>query len=429
MHIPSRIPSCAALLSVLFVIALASVNEQSAAVESTPREGPLAALPSAPAPHIEKIKALPDGAWLNLGAPAPDPKWGRARGRSWACRMPFAPELRGAFLAGEGVHGYIKPDGHIMDDLWFYDPQLNRWICCYPGAEVATVNLHVNADGFESNAEGEPIPLSPLGHAYENVTYDADLRRFMEMPCSNTDYLEKSVKRRREEWLKDQTVNKSSASPWFFETVSGKWNRRATAMRNPASGFGDAFIYLPEEKRAFFRHCEEVWFYEAGANRWSQVKPSGPALPFGIDATACYDPKRARIYLGGGAYPVAPSGVNAFRIFDLKNNAWIDPHPEGAPCHGSNSYATNIAAMEYDAANDVVIVFRFGGEKAEERGIFIYDPTSNAWSEAAQSFPAKWGQCTNAFYDPELNAYFFHVAHDSADDGVIWVYRYKRPAR
>ena len=31
----------------------------------------------------------------------------------------------------------------------------------------------------------------------------------------------------------------------------------------------------------------------------------------------------------------------------------------------------------------------------------------------------------SGFYDPELNAYFCYFASDSADDGRMWVYRYK----
>jgi len=392
---------------------------------SVAREGPLAGLPGAPGPHIEKLKALADGAWLNLGAPAPDPKWGKARGRSWACRMPFAPELRGAFLTGEGVHGYVKPDGHVMDDLWFYDLQQHRWICCYPGSDVAKLQLKVNAAGFEANERGEPVPLSILAHAYENITYDSDLHRLMIMPCPNHDYLVKSLKQRREQWRKGQTINDSMASPWFFESDTGKWNRRATAMKHPASGFGDALIYLPGRKRSYFRHLEDVWFYDTAANTWTEVKPTGPALPFGIDATSCFDSKRDRICLGGGSYPVAPAGTNAFRFFDLKTNEWIDPQPKGAPCKGSNSYATNNAAMEYDSASDVVIVFRFGDDEDSRRCIFLYDPAANSWSESAQGLPAEWGQCTNAFYDPVLNLHFFHVAGDSDDNGVIWAWRHR----
>jgi hypothetical protein len=310
-----------------------------------------------------------------------------------------------------------------MDDLWFYDLQEHRWICCHPGSNVASLSLSLNDDGFESNAAGEPVPLSILAHAYENVAYDSGLRRLMIMPCPNHDYLDPRLRQKRDQWRKGKPLNESMASPWFFETGTGKWNRLVTAMERPASGFGDSLLYLSGERRAFFRHGQELWFYATETNAWTRVEPSGPALPFGIDATSCYDPKRNRIYIGGGSYPVTPTGVNAFRIFDLKTNAWIDPEPKGAPCGGSNSYATNIAAMAYDTVADVVIVFRFGGDDARERGIFNYDPATNTWSKSGE-FPAPWGQCTNTFHDPELHVYFFHVASDSDDDGVIWVYRH-----
>ena len=60
-------------------------------VAGSKRTGPLADLPGAPGPHIEKIKALGDNEWLNLGPPAADPQWGKARGRSWSSNMPAAP--------------------------------------------------------------------------------------------------------------------------------------------------------------------------------------------------------------------------------------------------------------------------------------------------------------------------------------------------
>ena len=66
--------------------------------QSPERRGPLSALPSRPGPHVDKIKALKDNSWLELGPPTADPKWGRARGRSWTSQMPLAAELPGAFL-------------------------------------------------------------------------------------------------------------------------------------------------------------------------------------------------------------------------------------------------------------------------------------------------------------------------------------------
>ena len=105
------------------------------------RKGPLAGLPSKPGPHVDKIRALGDNEWLNLGSPAPDPKWGRALGRSWTPKMPYAPDLRGAFLTGEGNHGWVNPKtNRQMDDYWFYDINAHRWICIYPGTEVSTLD-------------------------------------------------------------------------------------------------------------------------------------------------------------------------------------------------------------------------------------------------------------------------------------------------
>jgi hypothetical protein len=108
------------------------------------KKGPLADLPSKPAAHIEKIKAMGDNEWLNLGVPAADPKWGKARGSSWGAKaLILAPDKRGAFLYGEGVHGYVKPDGHVMDDLWFYDINKHAWLCLYPGTNTKTFTQRV----------------------------------------------------------------------------------------------------------------------------------------------------------------------------------------------------------------------------------------------------------------------------------------------
>ncbi len=61
------------------------------------------------------LESLPEPAreMIDSSAPAPDPKWGRACGRSWRSNIPFAADLKGAFLNGEGVHAFVKPDGHF----------------------------------------------------------------------------------------------------------------------------------------------------------------------------------------------------------------------------------------------------------------------------------------------------------------------------
>ncbi len=59
-------------------------------------------------------------------------------------------------------------------------------------------------------------------------------------------------------------------------------------------------------------------------------------------------------------------------------------------------------------------------------GVYTYNPQTNSW-EAPLPFPAdapKFDFAANTCFDPELNAYFLHVAGDSYDDGVVWAYRF-----
>jgi hypothetical protein len=389
------------------------------------RKGPLATLPSPPGETIAKLKALGDNEWLVLGAPADDPKWGRARGRSWSCAMAFAPDLHGAFLFGEGAHGWWnRKTGRYMDDLWFYDVPGHRWICLYPGTEVKAHRKALTEDGFEADADGRPVPVASMVHAYEMVTYNTDTRRFLSMPCSG-DYWNAIEGRRPFLQAQKDKLNRNHASPWMYDTIEGRWDRRKSKSASPPSGFGDTLVYLAPHKRTFFYHPGHgVSYYDAVANEWTEVKAKGTLPPFGIDSTCCYDPVRDRIYLGGGSYPVA-KGNNALWIWDVKTDSWVDPKPKGKPCNGSNSYASNIAAMHYDSASDIVLLFRHTGD-GQERGVFAYDPQRNQWTTIG-ALPQRWprGQ-VNAFYDALLNVHLFHVAGDSDDNGVIVAYRYKQ---
>src|SRR4051812_49033640 len=88
---------------------------------------------------------------------------------------------------------------------------------------------------------------------------------------------------------------------------------------------------------------------------------------------------------------------------------------------GSNPLPNYLAATRLD----LVVAIHFQGKSP---GVFVYDPKSNSWADPIP-FPAdgpKFHFATNTFFDRELNAYFCHVAGDSMDDGVMWVYRYKK---
>ena len=133
-------------ISLIFVSAILAAGPPLFAVEKT-----LATQPSKPGAHIEKIRPWATTNGLNLGPPAADPNWGRARGRSWGAKaLVYAPDKAGAFLFGEGVHALVKPDGHIMDDLWFYDINANAWTCLYPGTDTRNFSQRVKDGNLNS---------------------------------------------------------------------------------------------------------------------------------------------------------------------------------------------------------------------------------------------------------------------------------------
>ena len=94
------------------------------------------------------------------------------------------------------------------------------------------------------------------------------------------------------------------------------------------------FTYVPSIKKAVFIHTGNrcVAEFDPQTNTWTRPALKGPQPPFEIDAGACLDLKRDRIYFGGGYYNVAPLGTNAFWCYDLKTNAFVDLQPKGKPC-------------------------------------------------------------------------------------------------
>jgi hypothetical protein len=204
-------------------------------------------------------------------------------------------------------------------------------------------------------------------------------------------------------------------SPWFYDTAEGKFEKYAITQGQPPVGGFPYFQYVPTLKQFFLGGANGIGFFDPAAKAWSDVDDKGTRPP-GYDHGGCYDEKRDRIYMGNGMNdPTSP-----LFIYDVKLSTWTNPTPIGTP---PGAFRTNDASVTYDVANDVVIVFHYKYKK-----IYTYVPDTNTWTH--QPFPAavltSVSGSFSTFYDPELNAYFCYGASDSADNGIMWAYRYKK---
>ncbi|MFO7899439.1 MAG: hypothetical protein R6V58_10320 [Planctomycetota bacterium] len=390
------------------------------------RANPLAGLPSDPGPHVAKIQALGDNAWLNLGTPKADPKWGVARGRAWGGRaLTAAPDLGGAFFCGEGVHAYVKPDGYYMSDLWFYDHNAHRWLCLYPGVHAKTVQLRLDEHGFEVNQQGEHTPIAFLGHAYGSTTYDSDLRKYVVI-YANISYVNARIKQ-RQEWLGVPpekrgriyaigNLNASAKHPLFWDVAGGKWERRFV----PAPGGFDhhredgVAQYIPSLKKTLFAIRDQVWLYDYQTNRWTGSAKTG--CPLTGYENGCYDSKRNRLYIARG---------KQFARLDVAARKWTEVKAPGQP---ENFASTNTVCLNYDAANDVILYHI--NKRHRTRGFLsIYDIAAGKWTTPENRFPGDANgkaALVNSFYAPGLKVHFFYLANDSSTrPGLMFAYRYK----
>jgi hypothetical protein len=400
-----------------FVVALWSIADP--ALVTARNAGP--PLPSPVGPIIPMIKAMVPGSWLDLGSPRADPKWGRARGRAWTSKMAYSKALGGAFLFGEGVHGWFNnANGRYMDGLWFYDVNAHRWVNMHPGTDTRSPPvLRVTNDGFEGISENRPVPIATMVHGYEMTAWDPVRQLFFSMPNGHS-YFAKALPGVATFRAENQTrFNRSAASPWMFDPWNRKWHRLKTPMSSPKSGYGSVLMYIPSKQKLLFYLPKRLSFYDPDKNTWQQVIPGGPPPPFGIDPTACHDPKRDRMYIGGGAYPTA-KGPNALWIYDIGADRWVDPAPHGGP--GGNQFGTNVAVMSCDSRKDRIYLFRYRGNA---RGVYLYDARNNAWGARPVPLPDFWvkGPTASGFFHPGLGVQFIFVADDSLDNGRMIVYR------
>lgn len=431
---------------------LSRLSAAGAADKPAAAKGPLAGLPSAPGPHIEKIKALGDNEWLKLPETAADPSvkaWGgKSYGRSWSPKAAYAPQLGGAFMTGEGAHSAMDgKTGHYGDDVWFYDLYANRWICLYAGTHIPTFaqklkdgDLRIDDQGILRDRDGQAIPVCTMtGHAGFLLDYDKAARKFVWSGTTVGWLALPGLKEPYEAALKTQG-KKGSERPasglWMYDVASGKTEWFDKKDRKDAPGKGTCLNYIQyvDSKKQIMisavRGNQDWWFdvakHDVHATPWKGEAP--PAFPaFG----SCYDPKRDRVYVYGSSeynWPATKPFVpeDHFFYYDVKAEKWVKPRAKNSPSIPGLSWGRFM--MEYDTVNDRFILFNITHKMPDnERCIHVYDPEANEFAKPIPVTPQQLPTgLSHSFFCPELNAFFIHRAAGDNQVGQTWVYRHQR---
>lgn len=415
--------------------------------EKPGHRAPLAGLPSSPGPHVAKIKALENDQWLALGTPEPDPKWGPAPGRAYTNKMAYAPDLVGAFLQGEGVHGAHGSgprEGRYNDDVFFYDLMAHRYICLYPGTKTDSFQVKLDEEGFVAAEDGQHLPIAIAVHGYECSSYNPKTRQFMTL-LTGSPY-SRTLRSRLKTMVQDPSLHSRDGGgkhPFFYDVDSGRWFRRKVEGNGPRTGFADALIYLPRlQKTALYQRGSDFWLFDHDRPSWQRVTAKGgaPETADGrrsSEGTVCYDSKRELLYVFNRDQVSMPWAydpkTNTFRGLKAKNQFYppTNSYEQGRIMIGSTS-----SGVHYDSAADVVVmrlrIKRGTGDPrnipAETLGLAIYDPVTNEWQQDIVPLPeaAQIRGAWNSFYSPELNVHVYHIARDSRTGGTVVVYRHRR---
>jgi hypothetical protein len=313
-----------------------------------------------------------------------------------------------------------------MDDVFFYDIHAHAWIAIHPGVNTQTFNqqvadgeLTIDENGQLVDALGDPVPLHVLIHAWGFLTYDTDERRFAFLAGDGMGRYYMPGGEQLDEGLTileqmRDAVGVSPMSPWFYSTTECRW-QRSPVRSAPSSD--ELFVAYPSfvyaDGQFVMAGQTGVRIFDEAAGAWNVVEDSGPR-PTGYDNGTAYDPTRNRIYMGGGS----GDGSGGVYIYDIGSATWSKPPSTGS---APGDLGTNGASLFYDTVNDVVTAFKY-----DEGVLYTYDPDEDAWTSrplSSELLDAVGYASYNAFYDPELNAYFVHAATDSEDNGTMFAYR------
>jgi len=199
---------------------------------------------------------------------------------------------------------------------------------------------------------------------------------------------------------------------WAYDPLANTWGVLALSGAQPEARYDHAMAYDEAvDKIIMFGgysgsenmtgdYHDDTWAYDAKANAWTKLEPSGAAPPARAGHTMAYDPGLHRMILFGGE--LAWVALDDTWAYDPTINTWTELTPAGSPPAGRWG-----AAMTYDSTSDRIVMFGGIGDRGVSfSDTWSYDASKNRWTELnSETHPA-----------PRFNA---RMAYDPSTERVL----------
>jgi N-acetylneuraminic acid mutarotase len=241
--------------------------------------------------------------------------------------MAYDPVNRKIFLFG----GWDEENQRDLGDTWSYSTEDNTWTELDPAGEA---------------------PSARDGHSF---VYDPESRTLILFGGSDG---EGTVQ--NDTWAYDPKANEwTELDPTGDPPPARAWHSAVCDAENHLMimfGGGDATSLL-----------NGTWAYDPAAKTWTELKPSGAVPPARYGAAMAYDPTTRHLVMFGGdnktgGNPGGTGGLfNDTWAYDATANAWTDLNPSGTlpPARSGHS-------MVYDPVKNRLIMFG-GADMAGDR--------------------------------------------------------------
>jgi hypothetical protein len=329
---------------------------------------------------VAKLKGLPDNTWLRC-----DPKGDQVAPTSRSeAPMVYLPDFHACmFHGGCGDPGYSS-------DTWVYHTGANRWVQMWPNFVKCAEAPKLNKEPYPGDRPGTRCSLG--------LAYDSDRKLVVQRGGAN--------------------AGDAGRATWTWNPATNVWTTEVGKETGYSASEANCLGFAPglgavEIGGDFKAKAAPTWVYRSATKKWGTVATQG-SPPGALCSKLVWASKPERLIFWNGA----------LWAFDPKGLAWEDLSPK----EGANPAGFYRQGIDYDSANDVIVMFGTKDESDKlSQGPWIYSFEKKTWTDTKPA-NGPWkgsGQSMFAAYDSEYN-----VLVIAGSGRGTWAYRYKQaPAR